>query len=102
MDKVNKNLSDVETAALKNLDKWKDLVSKSKDSKSRQRNTLVITKHTKYLEGIKSLLSDSTKFMQLPIDEDKWINYINLRIKLKDRFKWLKDKDKFSKKEFDR
>ena len=87
MDKVNKNLSEVETAALKNLDKCKDLVSKSKNSKSRQRKTLVITKHTKYLEGIKSLLSDSSKFMQLLIYEDKWINYINLRIKLKDCFK---------------
>ena len=87
MDKVNKNLSEVETAALKNLDKCKDLVSKSKNSKSRQRNTLVITKHTKYLDGIKSLLSDSSKFMQLLIYEDKWINYINLRIKLKDCFK---------------
>ena len=87
LDKVNKNLSEVETAALKNLDKCKDLVSKSRNSKSRQRKTLVITKHTKYLEGIKSLLSDSSKFMQLLIYEDKWINYINLRIKLKDCFK---------------
>ena len=87
LDKVNKNLSEVETAALKNLDKCKDLVSKSKNSKSRQRKTLVITKHTKYLEGIKSLLSDSSKFMQLLIYEEEWINYINLRIKLKDCFK---------------
>ena len=85
MDKVNKNLSEVETAALKNLNKCKDLVSKCKDWKCRQRNTLVITKHTKYSEGIKSLLSDSNKFMQLPIHEDMWINYINLRIKPKDR-----------------
>ena len=52
---------------------------------------MVIIEFTKYLEVIKSLLLDSSKFMQLSIDEDKWINYyiiiINLESKLKDRFK---------------
>ena len=52
---------------------------------------MVITDRTKYLEGIKSLLSDSSKFIQLPIDENKWINYIiNLENNLKDCFKVLK------------
>ena len=33
--------------------------------------------------------------MQLPIDEDKWINYIiNVENKLKDRFKLLKNEEK--------
>ena len=63
---------------------------------------MVITDRTKYLEGIKSLLSDSSKFMQLPIDEGKWINYIiNFESKLKDRFKVLKNEEKNSEKEFD-
>ena len=45
---------------------------------------------------------DSSKFMQLPFDEGKWINYIiNLESKLKDCFKVLKDKKKISEKEFD-
>ena len=40
---------------------------------------------------------DSTKLMQLPIDENKWINYIvNLEINLKDRFKELKNEEKTS------
>ena len=40
--------------------------------------------------------------MQLPIDEDKWINYIvNLESKLKDRFKKFKNEEKISEKEFD-
>ena len=40
--------------------------------------------------------------MQLPIDEDKWINYIvNLESKLKDHFKVLKNEEKISEKEFD-
>ena len=63
---------------------------------------MVITDRTKYLEGIKSLLSDSSKFTPLPNDEGKWINYIiNLRSKLKDRFKVLKNEEKISEKEFD-
>ena len=45
---------------------------------------------------------NSSKFSQLPIDESKSINYIiNLENKLKDRFKILKNKEKFSEKELD-
>ena len=51
-------------------------------------NTVVITDRTKYLEWIKFLLLGSIKLMQLPSDEDKWINYIiNLEINLKGAFK---------------
>ena len=40
--------------------------------------------------------------MQLPIDEDNWIDYIiNLESELKDRFKVLKNEEKISEKEFD-
>ena len=40
---------------------------------------------------------DSTKLMQLPTDENKWINYIvNLEINLKDCFKELKNEEKTS------
>ena len=53
---------------------------------------MVIIDHTIYLEGIKSLLSDSIIFTKLLIDEDRWINYIiNLESTLKDRFKVLKN-----------
>ena len=63
---------------------------------------MAFTESTKYLEGIKSLLSGSNKFMQLPIDGDKQINYIiNLKSKLKNRFKVLKNKANISGKEFD-
>ena len=80
--RVEKKLSEAESIALKNLIEGKDLVIQ----KAGKGNTVVVTDHTKYLAGIKSLLSDSSKFMQLPIDEGKWINYIiNLESKLKDR-----------------
>ena len=82
-----------ESLALKNLTECKDLVIQKADKS----NTVVITDRTKYLEGIKSLLSDSSKFNQLPIDQSKWINYIiNLENKLKDRFKVLKNEEKES------
>ena len=97
-DRVEKDLSEVEFLALKNLIEHKDLVIQKAD----KGNTVVITDRTKYLEGIKSVLLDSSKFIQHPIDEDKWINCIvNLESKLKDRFKTIKNEEKISEKELD-
>ena len=81
------------------IKKHKDLVIQ----KAGKGNTVVITDRTsKYLEGIKSLLLHSSKFIQLSTDEDKWINYIvNLKSKLKDRFKLLKNEGKILEKELD-
>ena len=97
-DKVAKNLSKAESIAWKNWIEPKDLVIQ----KAGKGNPVVITDRSKYLEGIKSLLLDSSKFMQLPIDEGKWINYIvNLESKLKGRLKVLKNEEKLLEKEFD-
>ena len=97
-DKVDKNLSEAESIALKILIERKDIVIQKAD----KGNPVAITDRTKYLEGIKSLLSDSSKFMPLPTDEGKWLNYIiNLENKLKDRFKVFKNEEKISEKEFD-
>ena len=97
-DKVEKNLSEAEFLAFENLIERKDLVIQKAD----KGNTVVTIDHTKYLEGIRSLLLHSSKFMQLPIDEDNWIDYINnLESELKDRFKVLKNEEKISEKEFD-
>ena len=63
---------------------------------------MVITDCNKYLQGIKSLLWDSSNFMQIPSDADKWINnIINLESKLKDHFKVLNNEEKNYKKDFD-
>ena len=97
-DEVEKYLKEAESIALTNLIKRKDLVIQKAD----KGNTVVITDRTKYLEGVKSLLSNNSRFMQLPINEGKWLNYIiNLESKLEDRFKVLKNEEKKSKKEFD-
>ena len=87
-----------ESVVLTNLIECKDIVTQ----KANKGNTVVITDRTKYLEGIKSLLSDSSKFMPLPTDEGKWLNcIINLENKLKDCLKVLKNEETISEKEFD-
>ena len=66
LDKVEeKKISEAESIALESLIERKDPDIQKADVG----NTGVITDRTKYLEEIKSLLSDSSKFMQLPIDE---------------------------------
>ena len=91
-------MSQAESLALTKLIERKNLLIQKAD----KGNTVVIKDRNKYLEGIKSLLLDSSKFMQPPIEEDKWKNYIvNLESKLKYRFKVLKNEEKISEKESD-
>lgn len=92
MDKIDKNLPEVESIVLKFL------VIK----KVNKGSIVVIIERNKYLEGIKSVLLDSGKLMQFPIDEDKRINYIiALESDLKLFLKELKTEDKISVKELD-
>ena len=64
-------------------------------------NTVVIADRENYLKGIKSLLSDNTKFIPLNIDQNKWLNYIvNVEKKLKTHFKTLEKDNKISEDEF--
>ena len=96
-DKVNTNLTESESKALKELIRRKDLVIQKAD----KGNTVVITDRENYLKGIKSLLSDNTKFIPLNIDQSKWLNYIvNLEKKLKEHFKTLEKDNKISEDEF--
>ena len=92
MDKIDKNLPEVESIVLKFL------VIK----KVNKGSIVVIIERNKYLEGIKSVLLDSGKLMQFPIDEDKRINYIiALESDLKLFLKELKTEDKISVNELD-
>ena len=79
-----KKLSAEKPIALKSLTELKDLVIQ----KAGKGSTVFVTECKKWLEGIKYLLLDSSKFMQLFTKEDKWINYINnLQSKIKNLFK---------------
>ena len=60
-DKVNANLTESESKALKELIRRKDLVIQ----KAHKGNTVVITNCENYLKGIKSLLSDNTNLYHL-------------------------------------
>ena len=65
--KVNANLTEAEPKALKELIRCKDLVIQKTD----KGNNVVITDRENYMKGIKSLLSDNTKFISLNIDQSK-------------------------------
>ena len=96
-DKVNTNLIESESKALKELIQRKDLVIQEVD----KGNTVVITDCENYLKGIKSLLSDNTKFIPLNINQSKCSNYIlNLAKKLKEHFKIIEKDNKISEDEF--
>ena len=75
----------MEFLELKNLTEHKDLVIEKAD----KANTVVIANRTKYLEVIKSLYLDCRKLIPLPINEDKWINYIIATYKTDSLAKYL-------------
>ena len=64
-NKVEKKLSEAESAALKCIIELKDLIIQ----KAGEDNTIVVTERTRHVEKIKSLLSDSSNFMQFLNDE---------------------------------
>ena len=71
-DKVNTNLTESECKSLKELIQLKVLVIQKAD----KGNTVVITNRENYLKGMKSLLSDNSKFIPRNIYNDKCLNYI--------------------------
>ena len=96
-DKVNANLTKSEYKSLKELIQRRDLVIQKAD----KCNTVVITNRESFLKGMKYLLSDNSKFIQLSIDKSKWLNYIvNLEKKLKEHFKTLENNNKILEDKF--
>ena len=67
LHKFEKKLSEAESVALESLIERKSLVI----HKPHKVNAVVVTEHNKHLQGIKFLLSDSSKFIQPPINEGK-------------------------------
>ena len=90
-DKVNTALPESEYKSLKELIQRKDLVIQKVDNG----NTVVISNRENYLKGMKSLLSDKFKFIQLSIDKSKWIKHIvNMEKKSKEHLKTLENNNK--------
>ena len=55
-------------------------------------NAVLITDKEKYIEGVKSAISDSNEFVQLSITPDKYVKYIiDVEKKVKQLFKDLRE-----------
>ena len=91
------NLTEAELNASQNPTKNKNLVIQKAD----KGNSVVIISKNDYKNKIKDILSDSTKFKKLEIDENKQLNLLlNSEKKLKDIIKSLYQKECLTKKEY--
>ena len=87
--RIKSNLSSSEAKALRNLTKQKDIIIK----KAGKGNTIVILDKKSYIEKMKELLSENSKFEHLEIPPDKNLNFIiNSLDKIKNILKSLHDK----------
>ena len=69
---MRSNLSKKELKALNNLHKQKHLVIQKTD----KGKIVVITEKNAYINKMKEIVSDTTKFEQINIKEDKQLNFL--------------------------
>ena len=82
--KYENNLSSEELSSLKTLMRNKNIVIQKAD----KGNTVVIMDKGKYIQGVKNVISDSSKFIPLKIPPEDYINYIvNVEKKFRKLFK---------------
>ena len=94
---ADKNLSKDEQFALSTLIKNKDLVIQKAD----KGNTVVILNKKDYNLKMKKILSDTSKFHKLSIDQNKVLNHIvNMENRIISVLKKLKDKNQISDKKY--
>ena len=94
--KYENNLSSEELSSLKTLMRNKNIVIERAD----KGNTVVIIDKDKYIQGVKKVISDSSKFIPLNIPPEDYINYIaNVEKKFRKLFHNLYDNNKISKDE---
>ena len=87
-----------ELKALHNLRKQKHLVIQKAD----KGNTVVITGKNAYINKMKESISDTTKFEQINIEEDKQLNFLlKSEKKVIDLIKSLENEGKISEKEYE-
>ena len=95
--KYENYLSSEELSFLKTLMRNKNIVIQKAD----QGNTVVIMDKEKYIQGVKNVISYSSKFIPLNIPPEDYINYIvNAEKKFRKLFNNLYDNNKISKDEF--
>ena len=97
-NKMRSNLSKEELKALHNLRKQKHLVIQKAD----KGNTVFITEKNAYINKMKEIVSDTTKFEQINIEEDKQLNFLlKSEKKVIDLIKRLENEGKISEKEYE-
>ena len=97
--KINENnLSKKEHLALKDLIENRDLIIQKSD----KGNTVVVLNKNDYISKIKVILSDSSKFQKLSIDQNKVLNHIvHMENRITDVLKKLKNKKVISEKKYE-
>ena len=94
-NKMRSNLSKDELKALHNLRKQKHLVIQKAD----KGNTVVITEKNAYINKMKEIVSDTSKFEQINTEEDKQLNFLlNSEKKVIDLIKRSENEGKISEK----
>ena len=97
-NKMRSNLSKEELKALHNLRKQKHLVMQKAD----KGNTVVITEKNVYINRMKEIISDTTKFEQINIEQEKQLNFLlKSEKKVIDLIKRLENEGKISEKEYE-
>ena len=91
-------MSKEELKVLHNLRKQKHSVIQKAD----KGNTVVITEKNAYINKMKEIVSDTTKFEQINIEEDKQLNFLlKSEKKVIDLIKRLENEGKISEKEYE-
>ena len=94
-NKMRSNLSKEELKALHNLRKQKHVVIQKAD----KGNTVVITEKNAYINKMKEIVSDTSKFEQINTEEDKQLNFLlNSEKKVIDLIKRSENEGKISEK----
>ena len=95
--KYENNFSSEELISLKAVMRNKTFVKQKAD----KGNTVVIIDKGKYIQGVKNVISNCSKFIPLNISPENYINYIvNVVKKFRKLFNNLYDNNKISKDEF--
>ena len=97
-NKMRSNLPKEELKALHNLRKQKHLVIQKAD----KGNTVVITEKNAYINRMKEIISDTKKFEQIDIEQDKQLKFLlKSEKKVIDLIKRLENESKISEKEYE-
>ena len=98
-NKIESNLSKNESIALNKLISEKDIVIQKSD----KGNSVVILDKKSYLDKMKGIISDESKFEVIEIDENKYLNFVlNSQDKIKNVIKKIKDKGNLSLSDYER